>query len=630
MPPTSHNNQPRKVHGRPALDYRIRKGWRENQWFIIGIIGVVGIGLGAWGYIRALGDTATIFDCLYYTVKLFKLDMQSQITDVPWQLEIARFVLPALTVYTVAIALINVFKEQAEILRIKMLRDHIVVCGLGKKGLQLVEDLVQEGEKVVVVELDGGNGWIATCNDLGVSVVVGDATSEPVLKKANLKHAKALVALCSQDSTNADIALLADTLMNSGQGQSGEVKKIYVHIKNKRFCDILEQSRKQDSSGKGATLQFFNVSELGAKMLLTQFPPDRYSKIEPPENETRILIFGFGNLGESVVVQAVKSGHYLDGRLKVIVADEDARSKGEIFNDRYPRLKDIKDVSVEFMDVKIDDSGFFDSQRFWQQLKKRPDVVYVCLDEDSRNITCAFHLKKIPQLFDVITIVSIARDEGFALALRSRVNELLERNKVHIYPSIQAACTKEIVLAERLDAIARSIHGLSLKERSKRATEYQKELETGVENFKEYMGTAKRQQQITKNESQAPWVQLKEVYRDSNRQQAEHIPIKLRAIGCEMVTEAELKALGKKVQVVKDIRDPNDKLAKMEHNRWNAERFMGGWSYGKVKGDMVSPYLVDYEELAPEIKQYDRDAVLRIPQVLLLARPKYYIVKKTE
>ena len=278
----------------------------------------------------------------------------------------------------------------------------------------------------------------------------------------------------------------------------------------------------------------------------------------------------------------------------------------------------------------MDESGFFDSQRLWKDMNAQPDIVYMCLDEDSKNITSAFHLNKIPYLLLRPTIVSIARDEGFAMALRTRVNALLDRSKVHMYPSIQAACTKEIVLSERLDAIARAIHESSLKERSQRATQYEKAMDTEAKDFKELKGLAAKQQQITKNESQVPWSELKEGFKDSNRQQAEHMAIKLRVIGCEMVTEAEMAAMGSKAEVVKALKDPKDRLAKMEHYRWNAERFMGGWKLGKVKGELVSPYLVDWDELTEEIKQYDRDAVLRIPKILSQARPRYYVVKRKE
>jgi len=354
-----------------------------------------------------------------------------------------------------------------------------------------------------------------------------------------------------------------------------------------------------------------------------------FAEISPPDDEVCMVVFGFGNLGESVVVQALKMGHYLGGtKIRIIVVDENAGTKGVIFNDRYKHAKDISDASVEFVDLDLDESGFFDSKRLWKDIRARPDIIYMCLDEDSMNISAAFHMNNIPAALAKPTIISISKDEGFALTLRSRVNTLLKTNKVHMYPSIQAACTKEIVLAERLDSIARAIHELSYLEREERAEGYKRSMKRGPKGSKEYKDLLEKYEQIKKNKSHVSWDKLNESYKDSNRQQAEHIEIKLRTLGYEMATDEDLKALKGKYTIVKTITDPNDKLAKMEHFRWNAERFMGGWKYGKTKTDITSPYLVSWEELTEEIRQYDRDAVLRIPKILSKARPRYYIIKR--
>ena len=52
-------------------------------------------------------------------------------------------------------------------------------------------------------------------------------------------------------------------------------------------------------------------------------------------------------------------------------------------------------------------------------------------------------------------------------------------------------------------------------------------------------------------------------------------------------------------------------LSKIEHVLWNEERLKNGWQYGPVKDTdkKISPYIVPYEELTEEIKDYDRDTV---------------------
>jgi hypothetical protein len=54
----------------------------------------------------------------------------------------------------------------------------------------------------------------------------------------------------------------------------------------------------------------------------------------------------------------------------------------------------------------------------------------------------------------------------------------------------------------------------------------------------------------------------------------------------------------------------------MEHGRWNVERFLLGWRYAETKdvAKKLSPYLVPWDQLSPEIQRYDVDAVLSLPR----------------
>jgi hypothetical protein len=59
-------------------------------------------------------------------------------------------------------------------------------------------------------------------------------------------------------------------------------------------------------------------------------------------------------------------------------------------------------------------------------------------------------------------------------------------------------------------------------------------------------------------------------------------------------------------------------LAKIEHDSWVEERKNTGWTLGMQKDveKKVSPYMVPYEKLPEEIKDYDREAVRAIIPLL--------------
>lgn len=112
--------------------------------------------------------------------------------------------------------------------------------------------------------------------------------------------------------------------------------------------------------------------------------------------------------------------------------------------------------------------------------------------------------------------------------------------------------------------------------------------------------------------SLADWVDLPRNFRDSNLQQADHIGAKLRRIDCVAVPDDAPGELA--IFTPAEI----ETMAEMEHGRWTAERLLAGWAWGE-KRDPVrrrSPYLVSWTHLPNEIREIDRQAVRRIPELL--------------
>ena len=93
---------------------------------------------------------------------------------------------------------------------ISKLTDHVVVCGFGRIGEDLVEMLKRRGVEFVVVDNDPDRyeaGSLA-----GDLMVFGDATSDAVLLDANLEEASAIVTTLPTDAENVFIALTARNL----------------------------------------------------------------------------------------------------------------------------------------------------------------------------------------------------------------------------------------------------------------------------------------------------------------------------------------------------------------------------------------------------------------------------------
>ncbi len=91
----------------------------------------------------------------------------------------------------------------------KKMRDHIVLCGLGKVGHRTLEHLHTLREAVVVVEVKSECRFVEEARHLGVEVVVGDMRNESTLERAHIEHAKAIVAVSDNDLANIEAVVHA-------------------------------------------------------------------------------------------------------------------------------------------------------------------------------------------------------------------------------------------------------------------------------------------------------------------------------------------------------------------------------------------------------------------------------------
>ncbi|MEV7771062.1 NAD-binding protein [Kitasatospora sp. NPDC086791] len=88
-------------------------------------------------------------------------------------------------------------------------RDHVIVVGLGNVGTRVATQLHDLGVPVVCMERDPQARGIAAVRALGIPVVMGDGPFEEQLRRARLKHSRALVAVSGDDATNLEAALEA-------------------------------------------------------------------------------------------------------------------------------------------------------------------------------------------------------------------------------------------------------------------------------------------------------------------------------------------------------------------------------------------------------------------------------------
>ena len=86
---------------------------------------------------------------------------------------------------------------------------HVVVCGLGRVGYHLVEALRAEAYPLLVIEKDAGNRFLPKVRELGIPVMIADATVPETLVNAAVDRASAVASIVSDDLVNLEVGLNA-------------------------------------------------------------------------------------------------------------------------------------------------------------------------------------------------------------------------------------------------------------------------------------------------------------------------------------------------------------------------------------------------------------------------------------
>jgi voltage-gated potassium channel len=138
-----------------------------------------------------------------------------------WYLQVLWFLLPIIGLGAVADSVVRlaylVFSQKRKLpewqrMVASLHRNHIIVVGVGKVGVQVVKGLIQLREAVVAIERQTDSSFLDEIQDLRVPVITGDARLTATLQKAGVAKAKAIVLATDDDLANLDSALTARDL----------------------------------------------------------------------------------------------------------------------------------------------------------------------------------------------------------------------------------------------------------------------------------------------------------------------------------------------------------------------------------------------------------------------------------
>lgn len=88
-------------------------------------------------------------------------------------------------------------------------RGHVILCGLGRLGHCIGEELLERGEHLLIIEQSADAPSVEYFRSRGADVYIGNARLPQILKDVGASDAKALYAVISDDLVNLEIGLNA-------------------------------------------------------------------------------------------------------------------------------------------------------------------------------------------------------------------------------------------------------------------------------------------------------------------------------------------------------------------------------------------------------------------------------------
>ncbi len=122
--------------------------------------------------------------------------------------------------------------ERKEMKELDKLKNHVIICGFGRVGMQVAMDLKAHDTPFVIIEND--REYINNFeNEHDYMVLVGDASQDENLIKAGIHQAKALISCLPKDADNLYVVLSAkelkkDLLVISRASNQSTVNKLRI------------------------------------------------------------------------------------------------------------------------------------------------------------------------------------------------------------------------------------------------------------------------------------------------------------------------------------------------------------------------------------------------------------------
>ncbi len=260
---------------------RVRRRWRDSRAVILAVLSALVLVFGTIGFSETYRSDGPL-DSLYRAVQLFAFGGNVNNRPNVW-LEVSRFLAPLVVGYAAIGVVLGLYREQFRWFRIRGLRDHVLIAGLGDGGFTMAAAFDRENWRVVVVERDASSVRGQSAHERGIWVVQGDATDPHMLRRAGVGRAALLVAMCGDDGTNVGVATAGrDACHHRRRG----ILTTVVELEDFELWQIMKAQALVDRDHSAFRLELFNSRGIAAEMLL-----DATGRLAPSRRRIRMCFW---------------------------------------------------------------------------------------------------------------------------------------------------------------------------------------------------------------------------------------------------------------------------------------------------------------------------------------------------
>ncbi|MDD2366989.1 MAG: NAD-binding protein [Desulfuromonadaceae bacterium] len=354
-------------------------------------------------------------------------------------------------------------RQKYSLAKLQIAKNHVVICGLGEKGMRLLETFLNKEVPytVVVIDSKADHPEILSCWERGVVVVTGDAADTTILEYANASRAKFIFAVTGSDDVNIEIARKAWEVASATHSEGEDVfLRCFCHVSEASCRDVFSRHELFEKTHDSYDASMFSVYDSAARIILEKFSPDMYAKKENiNKSPLRIVVIGFGKMGEAIVSQAARIGHYLHwDSVEITVVDQDIEipSKqylGSFGDGASPPGFIVPDVTIRF--VQLDPISIASIYDIMGE-NNAPAIFYLALYDDSLAISLALRIRNMLGNEEA-PMICCMKSSLSKLMVKNEFEFTLKRN-IHAFNILDFACAAPVLMEEMTDEIARSIH----------------------------------------------------------------------------------------------------------------------------------------------------------------------------